>query len=174
MSDELRQRNASRPPASGFEFVAEGSQPHKKCFGVLEETAGGAEQIVNGRAAHVTGGKCMFATEETTPTGKIVKRYKHRDVKTPLECLALLSTKGLVELKRGITLEQLQAQAASQTDLAAAKAMQRAKIALFAMFNAKAAPLAPPSAFPTSTLSPTQKPKLARRASGGLAGARSP
>jgi hypothetical protein len=117
---------------------------------------------------------CMYATEEITPTGKIVKRYKHRDVKTPLECLALLSKKGLVELKKGITLEQLQAQAASQTDLAAAQAMQRAKIALFAMFNAKAAPLEPPSAFPTSTLSPTQKPKLARRASGGLAGARSP
>jgi hypothetical protein len=30
---------------------------------------------------------CLFATEIVSPKGKIVKRYKHKNVKTPLECL---------------------------------------------------------------------------------------
>ena len=77
---------------------------------------------------------CMFATEITSPKGKIVKRYKHADVKTPLECLALLSEKNLVVLKQGATLEALQIQAKSQTDLAAAQSMQHAKHELFASF----------------------------------------
>lgn len=78
---------------------------------------------------------CLFATEIVSPKGKIVKRYKHKDVKTPLECLALLlSEKKLVTLKKGVTLDALQAQAKSQTDLAAAQAMQRAKSELFARF----------------------------------------
>jgi hypothetical protein len=114
---------------------------------------------------------CMFATEFITPTGKIVKRYKHSDVKTPLECLTLLSKQGLVELKQGVTLTALQAQAASQTDLAAAQTMQRAKLALFALFNAKPVPFTPATALPTSTLTIHPKPKSAKSASGGLAGA---
>ena len=77
---------------------------------------------------------CLFATEIISPKGKIIKRYKHKDVKTPLECLALLCEKGLVTLKQGITLEALQAIAKSQTDLAAAQAMQLAKSELFARF----------------------------------------
>ena len=77
---------------------------------------------------------CMFATEITSPKGKIIKRYKHADVKTPLSCLALLSEKNLVVLKQGATLEALQAQAKSQTDLAAAQSMQHAKRELFAGF----------------------------------------
>ena len=77
---------------------------------------------------------CLFATEIISPKGKIIKRYKHKDVKTPLECLAQLSKKGLVTLKKGVTLDALQAQAKSQTDLAAAQAMQRAKSELFARF----------------------------------------
>lgn len=77
---------------------------------------------------------CLFATEIVSPKGKIIKRYKHEDVKTPLECLTQLSAMGLVTLKNGITLEALQAQAKSQTDLAAAQAMQRAKSELFARF----------------------------------------
>ncbi len=77
---------------------------------------------------------CLFATEVVSPKGKIVKRYKHADVKTPLECLAQLNAKGLVSLKAGITLAALQAQAKSQTDLAAAQAMQLAKSELFATF----------------------------------------
>ena len=78
---------------------------------------------------------CMFATEVVSPKGKVIKRYLHEDVKTPLECLALLDEKGLVKFKKGITLGALQAQAKTLTDLAAAQAMQQAKAALFAAFN---------------------------------------
>lgn len=78
---------------------------------------------------------CMFATEQVSPKGKIVKRYRHADVKTPLACLAQLSEKGLVRFKAGITLKGLQAQANSQSDLAAAQAMQKAKADLFVQFN---------------------------------------
>ena len=77
---------------------------------------------------------CMFATEITSSKGKIIKRYKHADVKTPLECLALLSEENLVALKQGAMLETLQGQAKSQTDLTAAQSMQHAKRELFAGF----------------------------------------
>ena len=77
---------------------------------------------------------CLFATLITNAKGKVVKRYKHENVKTPLECLVQLSEKGLVTLKAGTTVAALQAQAKSQTDLAAAQAMQRAKRDLFARF----------------------------------------
>ena len=77
---------------------------------------------------------CLFATTTTNPKGKIVKRYRHEDVKTPLECLAQLAATGLVTFKPGVTLTALQAQASLQTDLAAAQAMQRAKSELFARF----------------------------------------
>ena len=50
---------------------------------------------------------CLFATSITNAKGKIVKRYKHEDVKTPLECLAQLATLGLVTFKPGITLDDL-------------------------------------------------------------------
>jgi transposase InsO family protein len=78
---------------------------------------------------------CMFASEKISPKGKVVKHYRHDDVKTPLECLAQLCEKGLAQLRQGVTLEDLQARAEAQTDLAAAQAMQRAKAALFEMFN---------------------------------------
>ncbi len=78
---------------------------------------------------------CLFATEVTSPKGKIVKRYRHEDVNTPLACLALLSESKLVRFKAGIKLQALQAQASFQTDLAAAQAMQQAKADLFAQFN---------------------------------------
>lgn len=77
---------------------------------------------------------CLFATAVENAKGKIVKRYKHQDVKTPLDCLTLLSRQGLVTFRDGITLEALRAQAQEQTDLAAAQAMQRAKRELFATF----------------------------------------
>jgi len=77
---------------------------------------------------------CMFATETISPKGKVIKRYKHEEVKTPLECLAQLNKKSLVTFKQGTTLEALQAQAKSKTDLAAAQEMQRAKSELFASF----------------------------------------
>ena len=78
---------------------------------------------------------CMFASEVVSPKGKIVKRYLHQDVKTPLECLALLDKQGLVKFKQGNTLAALQALANEQTDLQAAQAMQQAKAKLFATFN---------------------------------------
>ena len=78
---------------------------------------------------------CLFATEVVSEKGKIIKRYKHQDVKTPLECLALLGEKGLVTFKAGITLEDLRAQASEKTDLQAAREMQQAKADLFALFN---------------------------------------
>jgi transposase InsO family protein len=78
---------------------------------------------------------CLFATEIVSPKGKIIKRYKHKDVKTPLECLVQLSASGLVTFKKnGTTLAALLLQAKSQTDLAAAQAMQCAKSELFARF----------------------------------------
>lgn len=77
---------------------------------------------------------CLFATSVTNAKGKIVKRYRHADVKTPLECLTLLSANHLATLRPGITLAALQARATSQTDLAAAQAMQQAKCDLFARF----------------------------------------
>ena len=80
---------------------------------------------------------CMFATETITTKGKIVKRYGHEDVKTPLEKLAELVAKGLVTLKAGVSLQALQALALAQTDLAAAQAMQKAKADLFASFHRK-------------------------------------
>ena len=67
---------------------------------------------------------CRFATEVVSEKGKIIKRYNHQDVKTPLECLALLNEKGLVTFKAGITLEDLLAQASEKTDLQAAREMQ--------------------------------------------------
>ena len=78
---------------------------------------------------------CLFATEVVNPKGKVVKRYKHQDVQTPLERLTQLLAKNLATLKPGVRLETLQAQARLQTDLAAAQAMQKAKSALFASFS---------------------------------------
>jgi len=78
---------------------------------------------------------CLFATEVVNLKGKIIKRYRHADVKTPLECLALLSAKGLVRFKAGFTLQALQERSSIQTDLGAAQAMQKAKAELFAEFN---------------------------------------
>jgi transposase InsO family protein len=78
---------------------------------------------------------CMYATEITSPKGKVIKRYENKNVKTPLMCLVQLNEQGLVSFKEEVTLEGLQAQAASMTDLAAAQAMQQAKADLFALFN---------------------------------------
>ena len=77
---------------------------------------------------------CMFATEIVSPIGKIVKRYKHKDVKTPLECLILLDKQGLVAFKTSATLTALLIQSKQMTDLAAAQQMQRAKARLFTSF----------------------------------------
>ena len=79
---------------------------------------------------------CMFASDTVSPKGKVVKRYRHADVKTPLTALDQLCSKGLARLKEGVTLAALQATAQAQTDLAAAQEMQRAKAELFRLFNA--------------------------------------
>ncbi len=78
---------------------------------------------------------CMFATEVVSEKGKSIKRYKHQDVKTPLECLVLLDAQGLVRFKDGIRLEDLLAKANEKTDLQAAQEMQKAKAELFELFN---------------------------------------
>jgi transposase InsO family protein len=76
----------------------------------------------------------MFATEIVSPKGKIIKRYKNKDVKTPLECLVLLDKQGLVNFKTSATLTALLFQSNQMTDLMAAQQMQRAKSALFKGF----------------------------------------
>ena len=78
---------------------------------------------------------CMFASDTVNAKGKVIKRYRHEDVKTPLAALKQLCDKGLARLKDGVTLAALQAPADAQTDLAAAQEMQRAKTALFQLFN---------------------------------------
>ena len=78
----------------------------------------------------------MFASQTVSPKGKVIKRYRHEDVETPLAALNQLCGKGLARLKAGVTLAALQAMADAQTDLAAAQEMQRAKAELFRLFNA--------------------------------------
>jgi hypothetical protein len=70
---------------------------------------------------------CMFASSKVNPQGKVVKTYKHADVKTPLEALVLLDQQGLVQFKTPNALADLLAKAMQKTDLAAAQKMQRAK-----------------------------------------------
>lgn len=77
---------------------------------------------------------CMFATSKITSKGKVVKVYKHDDVKTPLEALILLEKQGLVTFKTASILAQLQVEAKQKTDLAAAQEMQQEKYELFASF----------------------------------------
>ena len=77
---------------------------------------------------------CMFATSTVNAKGKVVKVYKHEDVKTPLEALVLLNQLGLVKFKTETMLADLLTQAKQQTDLAAAQEMQQAKHELFASF----------------------------------------
>ena len=50
---------------------------------------------------------CLFATPIENAKGKIVKSYKHEDVKTPLDCLTLLNAQGLVTFRDGSTLAVL-------------------------------------------------------------------
>ncbi len=78
---------------------------------------------------------CLFATEVVSDKGKIKKVYKHKDAKTPLECLVLLNKTGLVSFKSATTLDSLLGKAKERTDLQAAQEMQKAKADLFAVFN---------------------------------------
>jgi hypothetical protein len=67
--------------------------------------------------------------------GKIKKVYKHKDAKTPLECLVLLNEAALVTFKSATMLGSLLDKAKERTDLQAAQEMQKAKTELFALFN---------------------------------------
>jgi len=78
---------------------------------------------------------CMFATNKVNAKGKVVKVYKHKDVKTPLEALERLNGQGLVKFKTESMLADLLVKAKQQTDLAAAQEMQQAKAELFASFR---------------------------------------
>ena len=78
---------------------------------------------------------CLYATEVTSDKGKIKKVYKNKDAKTPLECLVVLSEKGLVTFKSEVSLGVLLLKAKEKTDLQAAQEMQKAKAELFALFN---------------------------------------
>jgi hypothetical protein len=78
---------------------------------------------------------CLFATEVVSDKGKIKKVYKHKDTKTPLECLVKLNEAALVTFKSTTTLQALLLRAKEKTDLQAALEMQNAKAALFQMFN---------------------------------------
>ncbi|MGH6638945.1 MAG: integrase [Polaromonas sp.] len=78
---------------------------------------------------------CLFATEVVSAKGKVIKRYKNQDAKTPLECLALLHEKDLVTFKAGTTLDDLLTKARHKTDLQAAQEMQKAKSELFELIN---------------------------------------
>ena len=78
---------------------------------------------------------CLFATEVVSDKGKIKKVYKNKDAKTPLECLITLNEAALVTFKSATTLTDMLLRAKEKTDLQAALEMQKAKAALFQMFN---------------------------------------
>jgi transposase InsO family protein len=70
---------------------------------------------------------CLFASLQDDPKkpGRTLRRYHAKDVKTPLEKLASLP-EHLRHLKEGVTIEELLAQAAKQSDLQAAQARNAA------------------------------------------------
>lgn len=69
----------------------------------------------------------MLATSKVNAKGKVVKVYKHADVKTLLAALVLLNELGLVKFKTETMLADLLTRAKQQTDLAAAQIMQKAR-----------------------------------------------
>jgi hypothetical protein len=64
-----------------------------------------------------------------------VKRYKHKDVKTPLKYLVLLNEKKLVTFKTETKLNELLLLSHQKTGLQSAKDMGLANGKLFASFN---------------------------------------
>ncbi|MGF6597621.1 transposase InsO family protein [Paraburkholderia sp. GAS448] len=71
---------------------------------------------------------CLFGTEVPDPKkpGRTRRVHRHEDVMTPLEKLASLPDAGRF-LREGITLDQLQQQARSQTDVEAARQVREAR-----------------------------------------------
>jgi hypothetical protein len=74
---------------------------------------------------------CGYATVTTNSRGKRKRRYRHKDYRTPYEKLRSLPEWDR-NLKKGITTEMLQPQAAARSDTEAARRMQQAKLALLA------------------------------------------
>ena len=73
---------------------------------------------------------CLFPTEEIDPKGRLRKRYRDANLATPYEKLkSLPNASGF--LKPGVSFAQLDAQAYAISDLNAAKAVNRARKALF-------------------------------------------
>ena len=77
---------------------------------------------------------CLFATELIDAKGKVRKVYRPEDVQTPLEKLMRMPD-ARRHLKPGITLPELVQQARQMTDNEAARALQRARAALFQNIN---------------------------------------
>ena len=73
---------------------------------------------------------CLFPTEVTSTTGRVQKTYRQADVATPYQHFRSLP--GAEEfLRPGVTFEALDQRASTTSDLDAAKAVQRARDALF-------------------------------------------
>jgi transposase InsO family protein len=77
---------------------------------------------------------CLFAQERVDAKGKVLKRYPQHLVQTPLEKLASLSP-ACRNLRPGLTLQALQAQARALSDNAAAEQLHKARAALFESIN---------------------------------------
>ena len=73
---------------------------------------------------------CLFPTEVTSASGRVKKTYRQDDVATPYQRFRSLAGAEAF-LRPGITLEALDQLASAATDLDAAKAVQRARDALF-------------------------------------------
>ncbi len=84
---------------------------------------------------------CLFAEDEVDAKGKVKKRYRQKDVMTPLEKLASLAEPNQY-LKPGITLEGLQKEAAKISDNEAATQWQKARTVLFQSIHARPKDLA--------------------------------
>jgi transposase InsO family protein len=77
---------------------------------------------------------CLFAQSHTDAKGKTTKRYPQGLVATPLEKLVCL-TPAQQNLKLGVSLQQLQDQAAQHSDSEAAQQLHQARTKLFAFIN---------------------------------------
>lgn len=77
---------------------------------------------------------CHFPTEHMDKKGRIRKRYRYQDMMTPFEKLKSLPDVADV-LKPGITLYDLDAIAARQSDNEAAQQLNEARTALFQFIN---------------------------------------
>lgn len=76
----------------------------------------------------------LFGEERVDERGRARRVYRADAVRTPLEKLAELPTQGYT-LKPGVTLQALQQQALQMTDNDAARALQRARAAMFQSIN---------------------------------------